>query len=65
MPKLNERKAAVPTVPTFLNLPQTTRAELESLIGREGVHTLTDAVCFAASVAAKTKTRTRTAKETR
>jgi hypothetical protein len=62
MPKLNERKAA--TVPTYLNLPATTRAELESLMGREGIRTLTDAVCFAASVAAKTKAR-RTAKETR
>jgi hypothetical protein len=62
MPKLNERKAIEPTVPTFLNLPRSTRDELESLMGREGIRTLTDAVCFAAAVAAKTKAEARTAR---
>lgn len=57
MPKLNDRKE--PRINTFLNLPQKTREELESVIGHGDIRTLTDAVVEAAKLLAKQVKRDR------
>jgi hypothetical protein len=51
MPKLNQNR--VERVPTMLNLPKTTRNDLESAIGHDDIKTLTDAVVAAAKLLAK------------
>jgi mevalonate kinase len=54
MPPLKQNRPE--TIPTFLNLPKTTRDELESAIGHGDIKTLTDAVVEAAKLlAAKVK----------
>jgi hypothetical protein len=57
MPRLNERKT--PTVPTFLNLPQSCRNDLESAIDHKDIKTLTDAVVEAAKLLAAKVKRTK------
>jgi hypothetical protein len=52
MPRLNERKVE-DAIPTYLRLPRTTRAELESAIDGERIKTLTDAMIEAAKLLAK------------
>lgn len=55
MPRLGQRKDD-DTIATYLRLPRSTRAELESCIGHQDIKTLTDAVVAASRLlAAKVK----------